>query len=133
MEEADNFKIVEGAVTEGYGLGEETPVVITYGMPDWMLFPSGNMPPLTISTSHELHRLLTDRPWLTEVTILVVLGARSVAEYNFLRRSSFTIGLTTYVVDETHDERENALFHGAYFNPKYSTFICGTHHHINIM
>lgn len=118
VEDAENYFIVEGAIREEYLLSEETPVVITYGMPEWMVFPSGHVPPLTIATSDDLHTLLTERPWLTEVTILATIGARSVAEYNFLRRSNFTIGLTTYVVDGSQDERARATFEG---NISYST------------
>ncbi|XP_048608171.1 uncharacterized protein LOC125584176 [Brassica napus] len=121
VEEAENYEVVEGAIREQYGVGETTPVVITYGMPEWMVFPSGNIPPLAISTSHDLRSLLTERPWLTEVTLLATLGARSVAEYNFLRRSNFTIGATTYVVNGAQDERERAIFEGLIYGQRLET------------
>ncbi|KAF3537824.1 hypothetical protein F2Q69_00024951 [Brassica cretica] len=121
VEEAENYEVVEGAIREQYGVGETTPVVITYGMPEWMVFPSGNIPPLAISTSHDLRSPLTERPWLTEVTLLATLGARSVAEYNFLRRSNFTIGATTYVVNGAQDERERAIFEGLVYGQRLET------------
>ncbi|CAH8392795.1 unnamed protein product [Eruca vesicaria subsp. sativa] len=121
VEEADYYQMVEGAIREVYGLGEATPVIITYGRPDWMLFSSGNIPPLTLSTSHDLHDLLTGRPWVTEVTLLVTIGARSVAEYNFLRRSNFSIGTTTYVVDGAQDDRARAIFEGLVFSERLLT------------
>ncbi|CAH8334040.1 unnamed protein product [Eruca vesicaria subsp. sativa] len=121
VEEADNYQMVEGATREIYGLGEAKPVVITYGRLDWMLFPSGNIPPLTTSTSHDLHDLLTERPWVTEVTLLVTLGARSMVEYNFLRRSNFSIGTTKYVVDGAQDDRARAIFEGLVFSERLLT------------
>ncbi|KAJ4906322.1 Uncharacterized protein Rs2_09980 [Raphanus sativus] len=121
VEDAENYFIVEGAIREEYLLSEETPVVITYGMPEWMVFPSGHVPPLAIATSDDLHTLLTETPWLTEVTILATIGARSVAEYNFLRRSNFTIGLTTYVVDGSQDERARATFEGLVYAERIET------------
>lgn len=114
VDDANTYEILDGAIREQYGLCGETPVLITYGMPDWMLFPSGNIPPLTISNSADLRSLLTDRPWVTEVTLLVTFGAKNVAEYQFFRRSNFSIGTTTYVVDGTGDEREKAIFEGVY-------------------
>lgn len=85
-------------------------MVITYGVQDWMLFPSGLAPPLTIRTTTDLVKLVTERPWLMEVTLLVTFGSMRVATYHFNRRSNFMIGLTTYVVDETHDARSKAEY-----------------------
>ncbi|KAH0885598.1 hypothetical protein HID58_061694 [Brassica napus] len=59
-----------------------TPVLITYGMPDWMMFPSGPSPPITIATTADL----------------------------FLCRSDFTIGSSTYVVGDGQDERARARY-----------------------
>ncbi|KAF8093512.1 hypothetical protein N665_0383s0139, partial [Sinapis alba] len=122
VEDASNYEIVEGAVRESYGLGETTPLVITYGMPDWMLFPSGNTPPpMTIASCDDLHTLLRERPWLTEVTLLVTLGAKSVAEYHFLRRSNFSIGSTSYVVDGRQTERAKAIYESLVFGERLLT------------
>ncbi|KAG2322423.1 hypothetical protein Bca52824_015636 [Brassica carinata] len=121
VEDSSNYEIVEGAIRETYGLGEATPVVVTYGMPDWMLFPSGNTPPLTISNSEDLQTLLTERPWVAEVTLLVTLGAKSVAEYHFLRRSNFSIGSTTYVVDGSQGERAKAIYESLVFGERLPT------------
>ncbi|WZZ03154.1 hypothetical protein YC2023_089075 [Brassica napus] len=73
-------------------------MVITYGVQDWMLFPSGLAPPLTIGTTTDLVKLVTERPWLMEVTLLVTFGSMRVATYHFNRRSNFMIGLTTFGV-----------------------------------
>ncbi|CAN6842348.1 unnamed protein product [Brassica oleracea] len=63
-------------------LGCATPVLITYGMPNWMMFPSGPSPPITIATTADL----------------------------FLCRSNFTIGSSTYMVGDGQDERARARY-----------------------
>ncbi|CAH8392089.1 unnamed protein product [Eruca vesicaria subsp. sativa] len=121
VEEDGNYAVILGAITEVYGLAEETPVVITYRLPEWMLFPHRNIPPTTISNSDDLQRLLKERTWLMDVTLLATIGARSVAEYNFLCRSNFSIGATTYIVDGTQDGRARAIFEGMVFGERLLT------------
>ncbi|KAL0796399.1 hypothetical protein Bca101_067776 [Brassica carinata] len=83
-----------------------------------MLFPSGQTPPLTISTTSDLVDILTERSWLTEITLLVTLGAKSVVEYEFLPHPIFSIGSTTYVVDVTHDARSKATYDSLVFGER---------------
>ncbi|KAL0865612.1 hypothetical protein Bca101_044730 [Brassica carinata] len=110
MDSPQTFERVEAAVREHYVLGEFSPVVITYGMPDWMIFPSGRVPPLTITNTAELISVMNRRPPTSDVTLLLTLGAKNVAEYQFLCRSDFTIGSKTYVVGENQDERAKATY-----------------------
>lgn len=91
-------------------LGAVTPVLVTYGMPDWMMFPSGSSLPITIATTADLVSLMSRRPPLSEITLLVTFGAKNVAEFQFLCRSDFTIGSSTYVVGDGQDERARARY-----------------------
>ncbi|CAN6933301.1 unnamed protein product, partial [Brassica oleracea] len=74
-------------------MGCATPVLITYGMPDWMMFPSGPSPPITIATPADL----------------------------FLCRSDFTIGSSTYVVGDGQDERARARYESLVFGERLVT------------
>ncbi|WZZ52810.1 hypothetical protein YC2023_052917 [Brassica napus] len=87
MDEGESFATVERIVRTHYGVSETTPMVITYGLPYWMVVPSGHTPPLTIGSTTELVDLMAGRPWMVEFTLLVTLGAKSVAQYHFNRRS----------------------------------------------
>ncbi|CAN7084409.1 unnamed protein product [Brassica oleracea var. botrytis] len=79
-------------------------------MPDWMIFPSGLSPPKTIATTADLVSLISRRPLPSEITLLVTFGAKNVVEFQFLCRSDFTIGSSTYVVGDGQDERARARY-----------------------
>ncbi|CAN7012359.1 unnamed protein product, partial [Brassica oleracea var. botrytis] len=119
MDEGESFDTVEGIVRTHYGVSETTPMVITYGLPDWMVVPSGHTPPLTIGSTTELVDLMAGRPWMVEFTLLVTLGAKSVAQYHFNRRSPFYIWLvfgkrmatSEKVMTEIFGEEEMVVFY----------------------
>ncbi|KAJ4871697.1 SWIM-type domain-containing protein [Raphanus sativus] len=79
-------------------------------MPDWIMFPSGPSPPIRVATTSDLVSLITRRPPPAEITLLVTFGAKKVAEFQFLSRSDFTIGSSTYVVSAAQDERARARY-----------------------
>ncbi|CAF1855219.1 unnamed protein product [Brassica napus] len=119
MDEGESFATVERIVRTHYGVSETTPMVITYGLPYWMVVPSGHTPPLTIGSTTELVDLMAGRPWMVEFTLLVTLGAKSVAQYHFNRRSPFYIGLvfgkrmatSEKVMNEIFGEEEMVVFY----------------------
>ncbi|KAH0886411.1 hypothetical protein HID58_062507 [Brassica napus] len=88
MDSPETLEVVDATVRENYMLGCATPVLITYGMPNWMMFPSGPSPPITIATTADLN----------------------VTEFQFLCRSNFTIGSSTYMVGDGQDERARARY-----------------------
>lgn len=110
MDSPETFEVIDETVRENYMLGSATPVLVTYGMPDWMMFPSGPSPPITVATTADLVALLSQRPHPAEITLLVTFGAKKVAEFNFLSRSDFTIGSSTYVVGSAQDEIARARY-----------------------
>lgn len=91
MESHETLEIIDDCVRDNYSLAQSTPIVFTYGMPYWMLFPRGDTPPITISTTQDLVSLVTEQTQLSEVTLLVTLGAKNVAEYHSLRHSNFSV------------------------------------------
>ncbi|KAF8109332.1 hypothetical protein N665_0098s0060 [Sinapis alba] len=121
MDPPETFEFIDATVRKHYVLGERTLVVITYDMPDWMLFPGGQSPPLTISTTNDLLSLINRRPELSDITLLVMFGAKTVAEFQFLCRSDFTLGSTTYVVNGAQDEQAKARYEGLVFGERLKT------------
>ncbi|KAJ4893780.1 Uncharacterized protein Rs2_20574 [Raphanus sativus] len=110
LDSPETLGLIDETVRENYMLASETPVLITYGMPDWMMFPSGPSPPITIATTADLVTLLSRRPYLAEIALLVTFGAKKVAEFQFLSRADFTIGCSTYVVGDGQDESARARY-----------------------
>ncbi|KAL0898289.1 hypothetical protein Bca101_082255 [Brassica carinata] len=81
-----------------------------------MLLPQGNKtPPTTIASTAVLSWLLHGRPWLGELSLLVTMGPRAVAEYEFLCRTNFCIGNTTYTFDYTANENSRAAYESLVF------------------
>ncbi|KAJ4915960.1 Uncharacterized protein Rs2_01510 [Raphanus sativus] len=112
MDSPETLEEIDATIRENYMLGSETPVLITYGMPDWMMFPSGPSPPITLTSTSDLVRLLIRRPPPADITLLVTFGAKKVAEFHFLSRSDFKIGSSTYSVGGGQDEAARARYDG---------------------
>ncbi|KAF2602814.1 hypothetical protein F2Q70_00028073 [Brassica cretica] len=110
MDSPKTLAVIDATVRENYMLGCATLVLITYMMPDWMMFPSGPSPPITIASKADLVSLISRIPPLSEITLLVTFGAKNVAEFQFLCPSDFTIGSSTYVVGDGQDERARARY-----------------------
>ncbi|KAG2267134.1 hypothetical protein Bca52824_074213 [Brassica carinata] len=95
------FETLDMIIRRRYSLRATTPLVVTYRPPSWMLTPQGvRTPPTTISNTSDLCMLLNVRTWLDDLAILVSVGSKSVAEYQFLCRTRFAVGSTTYVFDK---------------------------------
>ncbi|KAF8077394.1 hypothetical protein N665_1041s0009 [Sinapis alba] len=121
MDSPETYETIEATVREHYVLGQTTQLAITYGMPDWMLFPSGQTAPITITNTAELVGVMNRKPPHSDVTLLVTLGAKSVAEYQFLCHSDFSIGPTTYSVGGSQDERAKARYESLVFEERLLT------------
>ncbi|KAH0868661.1 hypothetical protein HID58_075683 [Brassica napus] len=79
-------------------LGILTPVALTYQLTDWMLVPDGTKTlPITLSCDKDVEILTSVRDYMSEAVLYVTSGPELVAKYEFLLRSPFTIGDTTYL------------------------------------
>lgn len=111
LNETVSYETVDMILRQRYSLGQFTPLVLTYRLPSCMLVPHGNKtPPTTISCTAVLSWLLHGKPWLNELTLLVTMGARGVAEYEFLCRTNFSIGNTSYLFDYTATDNSRAAY-----------------------
>ncbi|CAN6910599.1 unnamed protein product [Brassica oleracea] len=107
----ETYETLEAMVRRRYSLRPSSPVVLTFRLPSWMLSPVGYKTlPTTITRTEDLCVLLNVRTSLSDLALLVTAGPKCVAEYEFLCRTSFTIGSTTYVVDNTQNEGSRAEY-----------------------
>ena len=100
-------------VREELGIGEDTPMVLSYHLPPNMLLPYGSTsPPTNVLTPEEVELLLSVQEWTKEVELCVTFGAANVAKYQFLCREPFTIGDTTFLTERIIEEDHAAAIIG---------------------
>ncbi|KAG2330168.1 hypothetical protein Bca52824_001348 [Brassica carinata] len=97
INETVSYETVDMILRQRYGLGHQTPLVISYRLPSWRLEPHANkIPPTTI----------------------FVHGCAGVAEYEFLSRTNFSIGGTSYLFDYTANENSRAAYESLVFGDR---------------
>lgn len=91
----------------------QTPISITFQLPEWMLKSDGETcPPYTIKTTGDVHLLMSVHSWNTDPTLCVIMGSEHVAKYEFICRAPFTIGARTFLADEITEEEHLASVRG---------------------
>lgn len=65
--------------------------------------------------------LLYGRAGLEELTLFVTMGSKGVAEYEFLSRTNFSIGGTSYLFDYTANENSRAAYESKFVEPTLIT------------
>ncbi|KAF3516642.1 hypothetical protein DY000_02061215 [Brassica cretica] len=94
---SETFDSLERIVRSLYNLAIETPISMTYRLPEWMLIPDGNnTPPITILKTPDVQVMIALRAWFADLTLCVTIGAEDVAHYQFFCRSDFNIGSSSY-------------------------------------
>ncbi|CAG7907916.1 unnamed protein product [Brassica rapa] len=105
----ETYATLEAMVRREFSLRPSTPLVLTFRLPSWMLSPLGyKTPPTTITRTEDLCVLLNVQTSLSDLALIAIVGPRRVAEYEFLCRTRFSIGSTTYIVDGTQTEENRA-------------------------
>ncbi|CAN6937378.1 unnamed protein product [Brassica oleracea] len=89
---SETFDSLERIVRSLYNLAIETPISMTYRLPEWMLIPDGNN---MISCIFSLF-MMAVRAWFADLTLCVTIGAEDVARYQFFCRADFNIGSSSY-------------------------------------
>ena len=94
---SENFDSLERIVRSLYNLAIETPISMTYRLPEWMLIPDGNKtPPITILQTPDVQVMMAVRAWFADLALCVTIGAEDVAHYQFFCRADFNIGSSSY-------------------------------------
>ncbi|KAF8080107.1 hypothetical protein N665_0974s0003 [Sinapis alba] len=76
------------------------PLLLTYRLPDSMMETQTlKEAPQKIINDEDVECLMSIQEWRTEVSVSVTYGAVGFAKFDFLSRSSFTIGDTTYLAE----------------------------------
>ncbi|KAL0795911.1 hypothetical protein Bca101_067288 [Brassica carinata] len=75
-------------------------------------------PPTTIYQTEDLCVLLNVTTSLSDLGVLVSIGPKRVAEYEFLCRTDFRIGSTTYVVDDRQAEENRGEYERLVFGDR---------------
>ncbi|CAN7073749.1 unnamed protein product [Brassica oleracea var. botrytis] len=94
---SETFDSLERIVRSLYNLAIETPISMTYRLPEWMLIPDGNKtPPITILETPDVQVMMAVRAWFADLTLCVTIGAEDVARYQFFCRADFNFGSSSY-------------------------------------
>lgn len=102
---SETFESLDGIVRSLYNLAIETPVSMTYRLPEWMLIPDGkNTPPITLVETLDVEIMMAVRAWFGELTLCVTIGAEDVAQYQFFCRTDFNIGSSSYNFGNRYDD-----------------------------
>ncbi|KAH0926488.1 hypothetical protein HID58_018744 [Brassica napus] len=97
---------LECMIRERYKLKPETPMVMAYHPPDWMLEPVGTRtPPITLTTTSQVATMMSIRSWWSELKLCVSSGAENVVHYQFLTKTTFSIRGATFVFKGYEDKK----------------------------
>lgn len=90
-------------------LSRETPMVITFQLPQWMVEPDGaTWPPHNLKTNADVDMMMSVHDWNVEPRLSVIYGAEDVATYQFRCRTPFTIGSYTFLAEGVTEEQHMA-------------------------
>ncbi|CAN6848713.1 unnamed protein product [Brassica oleracea] len=96
-------------VREEIGIGEHTPVVLSYQLPPNILLLYGSKSaPTNVLTGEDVELMMSVQEWTNDVQLCVTFGAANVAKYQFLCREPFTIDGTTFFSDGVTEEEHIA-------------------------
>ncbi|XP_013705041.1 uncharacterized protein LOC106408901 [Brassica napus] len=96
-------------VREEIGIGEHTPVVLSYQLPPNILLPYGSKSaPTNVLTGEDVELMMSVQEWTNDVQLCVTFGATNVAKYQFLCKEPFTIDGTTFFSDGVTEEEHIA-------------------------
>ncbi|CAH8382653.1 unnamed protein product [Eruca vesicaria subsp. sativa] len=92
------------------GTADQTPLLLTFQLPQWMLKPNGETwPPHNILTNADLDMMMTMHEGDVAPHICVIFGAEDVATFHFRCRAPFTIGTLNFLGEGGTEEEHMAL------------------------
>lgn len=84
-----------------------------FKLPPWMDGPEGaKIPPLNIVSNTDVEIMMGAHEWNTEPKLCLIIGAEEVARYQFVCRTTFTIGNRTFLTDGVSEEQHLATING---------------------
>ncbi|KAF8116347.1 hypothetical protein N665_0019s0027 [Sinapis alba] len=89
---------LETLIRHRYKLKPETPMVMSYHPPDWMLDPNGTRtPPITLTTTSQVETMMHIRSWFAKLKLCVSVGPEDVAHYQCLTETDFSVRGASFV------------------------------------
>lgn len=96
-----------------FGKGTGTPVLVTFKLPPWMAGPDEDtIPPKNVDINVDVEIVMGAHQWNTEPKLCVIIGAEDVARYQFICRSTFTVGDRTFLSEGVTEEQHMATING---------------------
>lgn len=111
-------------VRQQFSLPTTKPLALTYRLPESMMETRCmKEPPHNILTNEDVEFLMSIQEWKNEIFVCVTSGALGVAKYQFLCRTPYTIGDTTYLGEGITEEHHLAAINGNY-SKQQNAYIC---------
>ncbi|CAF1919164.1 unnamed protein product [Brassica napus] len=106
----ENIESFTGLISEELIIGPECPIALTYQLPDTMLQGiASNSLPANIITSEDVEVVMSVQEWTNGVQLCITYGSLNVARYEFLCRTPFRVGDTTYLDGRVSEEDHVAM------------------------
>ncbi|KAG5378395.1 hypothetical protein IGI04_026237 [Brassica rapa subsp. trilocularis] len=100
----ETLEDLETIIRDRLKLNPDTPLVMAYHPPEWLLEPEGTRtPPTTLTSTAAVEEMMSLRSWFLELTLYVSSGAEDVGYYQFLCETTLTIGGATFVFEGLAD------------------------------
>ncbi|CAG7874564.1 unnamed protein product [Brassica rapa] len=105
----EHLETLKDLVRAVFCLRTETPMVVTFQLPQWMLEPDGGTwPPHNLNSNADVDMMMSVHDWNVEPRLCVIFGAQDVATYQFRCRRPFTIGSSTFLAQGVTEEQHMA-------------------------
>lgn len=100
-----------------FNLQRQTPLVVTFQLPQWMVEEDGETsPPHIIRTNTDIDMLMSVHEWNTEPKLCIVIGPQEVAKYHYICRNPFSIGRLSFLGEGVTEEQHLARINGKIYN-----------------
>lgn len=111
----EQLEALKDLVRAVFCLRRETPMVVTFQLPQWMLEPDGETwPPHNLNSNADVDMMMSVHEWNVEPRLCVIFGAEDVATYQFRCRRPFTTGSSTFLAEGVTEEQHMALVLGKF-------------------
>ncbi|CAN6988528.1 unnamed protein product [Brassica rapa subsp. trilocularis] len=105
----EHLETLKDLVRAVFCLRTETPMVVTFQLPQWMLELDGaTWPPHNLNSNADVDMMMSVHDWNVEPRLCVIFGAQDVATYQFRCRRPFNIGSCTFLAQGVTEEQDMA-------------------------
>ena len=109
----ENIESFTSLIREELVIGPECPIALTYQLLDTMLQGiASNSQPANIITSENVEVVMSVQEGTNGVQLCITYGSLNVARYEFLCRTPFRVGDTTYLYGRVSEEGHVASIKG---------------------